>query len=258
MVVTPNRRTWVMAFLSLEEEGNWTSKPPRDYSYKDIYRQVQILFLNLPVYMAAHFLVNCAGSLPTEREGRGDCPIMQTLKYLDKCMDAVLNDEEHYSITQNLPALPPWWAVDLPLDLSATPLQDPLPGYPGTGELLHEWHQVPSEREEQRRRTSSPRREGHDRGRSRNDLRSRADSEPDRRRQTSQTPRPILITRGGFDTKTFWEFMAQLLVTFDPSTNDNRLEHFENNLLPALNVDCLLYTSPSPRDATLSRMPSSA
>ena len=27
---------------------------------------------------------------------------------------------------------------------------------------------------------------------------------------------------------------------------------------PYLNVDCLLYTSPSPRDATLSRMPSSA
>ena len=26
----------------------------------------------------------------------------------------------------------------------------------------------------------------------------------------------------------------------------------------ALNADCLLYTSPSPRDATLSRMPSSA
>ena len=30
------------------------------------------------------------------------------------------------------------------------------------------------------------------------------------------------------------------------------------NLTPALFEDCLLYTSPSPRDATLSRMPSSA
>ena len=33
-------------------------------------------------------------------------------------------------------------------------------------------------------------------------------------------------------------------------------EWFANNLKPI--VDCLLYTSPSPRDATLSRMPSSA
>ena len=30
------------------------------------------------------------------------------------------------------------------------------------------------------------------------------------------------------------------------------------NLVAALTGDCLLYTSPSPRDATLSRMPSSA
>ena len=30
------------------------------------------------------------------------------------------------------------------------------------------------------------------------------------------------------------------------------------NLIGALDVPCLLYTSPSPRDATLSRMPSSA
>ena len=28
--------------------------------------------------------------------------------------------------------------------------------------------------------------------------------------------------------------------------------------LPLLNIDCLLYTSPSPRDRTRSRMPSSA
>ena len=29
-------------------------------------------------------------------------------------------------------------------------------------------------------------------------------------------------------------------------------------VIPAVGIDCLLYTSPSPRDATLSRMPSSA
>ena len=32
----------------------------------------------------------------------------------------------------------------------------------------------------------------------------------------------------------------------------------ECNLFRGLSADCLLYTSPSPRDATLSRMPSSA
>ena len=31
-----------------------------------------------------------------------------------------------------------------------------------------------------------------------------------------------------------------------------------SKLVPARAIDCLLYTSPSPRDATLSRMPSSA
>ena len=33
---------------------------------------------------------------------------------------------------------------------------------------------------------------------------------------------------------------------------------FLNEAAPANNTACLLYTSPSPRDATLSRMPSSA
>ena len=33
---------------------------------------------------------------------------------------------------------------------------------------------------------------------------------------------------------------------------------YQNDLLNALSQTCLLYTSPSPRDATLSRMPSSA
>ena len=39
------------------------------------------------------------------------------------------------------------------------------------------------------------------------------------------------------------------------------LEHGEDghvHLRQAINMTCLLYTSPSPRDATLSRMPSSA
>ena len=37
--------------------------------------------------------------------------------------------------------------------------------------------------------------------------------------------------------------------------SDSRIE---NNILSKLSGICLLYTSPSPRDATLSRMPSSA
>ena len=37
-----------------------------------------------------------------------------------------------------------------------------------------------------------------------------------------------------------------------------QVKPFPGNETPALVSDCLLYTSPSPRDATLSRMPSSA
>ena len=41
--------------------------------------------------------------------------------------------------------------------------------------------------------------------------------------------------------------------------NDNQIKKDENHLEQLVGVyDCLLYTSPSPRDATLSRMPSSA
>ena len=43
---------------------------------------------------------------------------------------------------------------------------------------------------------------------------------------------------------------------------NNRLEEFKIKILKhrfkIIDKDCLLYTSPSPRDATLSRMPSSA
>ena len=40
--------------------------------------------------------------------------------------------------------------------------------------------------------------------------------------------------------------------------NDNVEDLFTNKLNFDLHSSCLLYTSPSPRDATLSRMPSSA
>ena len=52
-------------------------------------------------------------------------------------------------------------------------------------------------------------------------------------------------------------------VIIDDALSGERLEALDNDLSPFLKKevygrDCLLYTSPSPRDATLSRMPSSA
>ena len=44
----------------------------------------------------------------------------------------------------------------------------------------------------------------------------------------------------------------QVLVVESPSSSDVEFNY------RIFNADCLLYTSPSPRDATLSRMPSSA
>ena len=49
---------------------------------------------------------------------------------------------------------------------------------------------------------------------------------------------------GPFDDKTLWAFMCEGRVTALS--------------LISQSANCLLYTSPSPRDATLSRMPSSA
>ena len=40
--------------------------------------------------------------------------------------------------------------------------------------------------------------------------------------------------------------------------SDNRYLKGEENLLDGIPIGCLLYTSPSPRDGLLSRMPSSA
>ena len=51
---------------------------------------------------------------------------------------------------------------------------------------------------------------------------------------------------------------AQLPSEYDPETNKQTTITQEFNIVSAEPYICLLYTSPSPRDATLSRMPSSA
>ena len=56
----------------------------------------------------------------------------------------------------------------------------------------------------------------------------------------------LLLDKGIQSTVYFFRFST---VSPDCQLNLDRLKHYE---------DCLLYTSPSPRDATLSRMPSSA
>ena len=48
-----------------------------------------------------------------------------------------------------------------------------------------------------------------------------------------------------------------LVGVINDSQNEEKLNEFLEEL-EFLSVTCLLYTSPSPRDATLSRMPSSA
>ena len=48
----------------------------------------------------------------------------------------------------------------------------------------------------------------------------------------------------------------ETLISSSESNNNNELEDFVDELIES--TDCLLYTSPSPRDGLLSRMPSSA
>ena len=70
------------------------------------------------------------------------------------------------------------------------------------------------------------------------------------------------------DSESAFDFVADYinvqpdeLINFEITTSlpSNFSWNFgENDLATAINDPCLLYTSPSPRDATLSRMPSSA
>ena len=56
----------------------------------------------------------------------------------------------------------------------------------------------------------------------------------------------------------FWVDAADLGTVEFASGTDFSLEQFEVQAFDGQRLSCLLYTSPSPRDATLSRMPSSA
>ena len=63
----------------------------------------------------------------------------------------------------------------------------------------------------------------------------------------------------------YYKQLPFTLVPVNPSDPENTLGKFGGTQVPVLEIgdewrreSCLLYTSPSPRDATLSRMPSSA
>ena len=65
---------------------------------------------------------------------------------------------------------------------------------------------------------------------------------------------------GGPENAAKWEesFTQLSLEGLDDIRNFSVGYAFDNNSIGESNWACLLYTSPSPRDATLSRMPSSA
>ena len=68
-----------------------------------------------------------------------------------------------------------------------------------------------------------------------------------------------ISTIGLFFTHSIWAFVGLLFCTrIGASIIEIMREVYLYKNLNAGNIDCLLYTSPSPRDGLLSRMPSSA
>ena len=63
----------------------------------------------------------------------------------------------------------------------------------------------------------------------------------------------ILLERDELTSGSTWHAAANIHGLHD-NNNITRIQHYTMNLYK----DCLLYTSPSPRDGLLSRMPSSA
>ena len=79
----------------------------------------------------------------------------------------------------------------------------------------------------------------------------------------SKNPVKINATKKAFedvftDHFEFEGVSADSLVSDQPMSNDETLKGATNRLQNIQHLDCLLYTSPSPRDKRQSRMPSSA
>ena len=76
----------------------------------------------------------------------------------------------------------------------------------------------------------------------------------------------VVLVHGALDRSMAFRSVLQRLYEYDVIAYDRRGYGVAVGLTPATSLDdhvadlisCLLYTSPSPRDATLSRMPSSA
>ena len=68
------------------------------------------------------------------------------------------------------------------------------------------------------------------------------------------------FSRGRYSTDASVYQIKPLGVVLPKDTNDvlSLMEYSQKNSVPLLARGCLLYTSPSPRDSNLSRMPSSA
>ena len=79
----------------------------------------------------------------------------------------------------------------------------------------------------------------------------------------SAQPKPNLISEDNDWTfehiEQFDREIARIAKSYELDTYPNQIEVIRSDqMLDAYSSVCLLYTSPSPRDATLSRMPSSA
>ena len=86
-------------------------------------------------------------------------------------------------------------------------------------------------------------------------LRQRIGFKPDQLKMRLVQPEYTVATSDGIRNGT--KEMRYSLIGREV-TNDSICEHLSASGLEGLIAVCLLYTSPSPRDATLSRMPSSA
>ena len=67
-----------------------------------------------------------------------------------------------------------------------------------------------------------------------------------------------MLDRNTFSNKSLAEYVNANFYAVKFNAEGNEIVNFKGQQFSNPNYDCLLYTSPSPRDATLSRMPSSA